>query len=148
MPAAEMTAPDGKVLALDVNPQAITAVKQEAAKRKLTNLIAVTGKAEETILCKSCADFIFFGIVLHDFADPRNVLANARAMIKAQGCLVDLDWKKEPMNLGPPVEIRFSETQAAQLIESEGFKTVKIESIPPYNYVITAQLTKTPRLSE
>lgn len=143
LPAAEMTAPNGNVLALDINPQAITALRKEATKRKLTNITAITGRAEETILCESCADFIFFGIVLHDFADPHRVLANARTMIKPQGRLVDLDWKKESMNFGPPVEIRFSEPQATQLIESQGFKTINIEPLPPYNYLITAQPTKT-----
>lgn len=140
LPAAQIVGPNGKVFALDINETVIDALKREATKRKLPNLTPVRGKAEETILCKSCADFIFFGIVLHDFDDPRLVLANAREMMKSTGSLVDLDWKKEPLNFGPPLEIKFSEMEAKKLIESEGLMVVKTEPIEPYNYVIIAKL--------
>jgi ubiquinone/menaquinone biosynthesis C-methylase UbiE len=140
LPAAGIVGPDGKVFALDINTEAIATLKREADKRKLTNLIAVTGKAEEAILCRSCADFVFFGIVLHDFDDPHRVLANSKIMMKPQGCLADLDWKKEPMDFGPPLEKKFSETEATMLIESEGFKVARTRSMQPYSYIITATL--------
>jgi ubiquinone/menaquinone biosynthesis C-methylase UbiE len=140
LPAAEIVGSSGRVFALDINNVAIATLKREAQKRKLANLTLVTGKAEETILCKSCADFVFFGIVLHDFDDPNRVLANARAMMKLHSCLVDIDWKKKPMNFGPPLEKKFSETQATRLIESEGFKVVMTKSLEPYNYIIIATL--------
>jgi len=46
------------------------------------------------------------------------VLANARRMVKPAGNLVNLDWKKEPMELGPPLEKRFSGEVAVRLIEA------------------------------
>ena len=36
----------------------------------LKNIIAKVGKAEDTVFCKECADFIFFSMDLHDFYDP------------------------------------------------------------------------------
>ncbi|MFH0897333.1 MAG: methyltransferase domain-containing protein [Candidatus Bathyarchaeota archaeon] len=40
-------------------------------------------------------DFVFFGIVLHDFKDPEKVLENAKKILKPYGRLVDLDWEIE-----------------------------------------------------
>ena len=68
-----------------------------------------TGKAEDLILCDAGADIVFFGIVLHDFENPSKVLANAHSMLKKTGKLIDLDWKQEPMEFGPPLHIRFGE---------------------------------------
>jgi ubiquinone/menaquinone biosynthesis C-methylase UbiE len=97
-----------------------------------------TGKAEEVILCEGCADFVFFGNVLHDFNNPTKVLMNAKMMLKPTGFLVDVDWKKEPMNFGPPMTIRFSEQNAISLIRKTGFKLDAVKKSGAYHYMITA----------
>lgn len=66
-------------------------------------------------------------------------MSNARTMLKRDGRLVDLDWKKEPMELGPPLTIRFSEHQAVRLIESAGFKTVAVRESGRYHYLVIAR---------
>jgi hypothetical protein len=50
-----------------------------------------------------------------------------------------LDWKKEPMNLGPPLRIRFSEAEAANLIEKVGLKIKTVNASEPYHYIIVAR---------
>jgi hypothetical protein len=54
--------------------------------------------------------------------------------------LVDLDWKKEQMNFGPPLHIRFDEKKAGQLIESAGFKVQSIASSGLYHYMIISSV--------
>jgi ubiquinone/menaquinone biosynthesis C-methylase UbiE len=98
------------------------------------------GKAEDLILCDACADIVFFGIVLHDFENPSKVLTNAHSMLKKTGKLVDLDWKKEPTGLGPPLHIRFSEEKAIQLIESSGFHVQVVKKSGSYHYIVMANL--------
>jgi len=41
-------------------------------------------------------------------------------MIKPAGMLLNLDWKKKPIPFGPPVQIKVSEEQAANLINHAG----------------------------
>lgn len=76
---------------------------------------------------------------LHDFDDPAKVLANARAMVKPTGCLIDLDWKKQKMPMGPPVSIRFSEEKVCELLKTAGFKVDSMVDAGPYHYVVTAK---------
>jgi ubiquinone/menaquinone biosynthesis C-methylase UbiE len=83
--------------------------------------------------------FIFFGIALHDFQDPARVLENARRMVKSAGKLVNLDWKKEPMDLGPPLKIRFSEDMAVRLIQTAGFTVETVKDSGPYHYLVVAK---------
>jgi hypothetical protein len=61
-------------------------------------------------------------------------------MLKKPGKLVDLDWKKELMEFGPPLNIRFSEEKAIQLIELSGFKVQKLKASGLYHYLIVANL--------
>ena len=138
IPAARLVGPKGRVYCVDASGDAIDILKRKATKAGVENLTLRVGRAEETVFCEACADFVFFGIVLHDFHDISKVLTNARTMLKSSGRLVDLDWKKEPMPFGPPLGIRLTEKEAADTIEKAGFHIESTEPIGPYNYLIVA----------
>lgn len=103
IPASRLVGDKGKVYGLDIADQTIDKLRKKAIAGNLTNLHLEAGRAEETVFCQACADIVFFGIVLHDFDDPARALANARGMLKPAGRLANLDWRKEPMPLGPPL---------------------------------------------
>jgi ubiquinone/menaquinone biosynthesis C-methylase UbiE len=140
IPAARIVGKKGRVYALDIDEEAIAIVRKKADSEQLTNLVTEVGAAEEIVFREACADFVFFGIVLHDFQNPLKVLQNARKMLKPRGLLADVDWKKEPMEFGPPMSIRFSETQAAGLLDKAGFKVEEAREMGPYHYLILATL--------
>lgn len=139
IPAAKLVGEKGKVYASDIDGEAIGMLKEKAAKEGLGNLHSKVGAAEETVFCESCADIVFFGIVLHDFSSQAKVLANAKRMLKPSGKLVDLDWKREPAEMGPPLQIRFSEEKATRLIETAGFKVQTVKESGLYHYIIVAK---------
>lgn len=138
VPAAKLVGSSGRVYALDVDSDAIGRLMEKAAKETLRNLELKVGMAEEMVFCDSCADIVFFGIVFHDFSDPNKVLSNVKRMLKPTGRLIDLDWKKEPMRLGPPLQIRFNVEKASSLIEAAGFKIDCTRNEGLYHYIIVA----------
>lgn len=138
LPAAKLVGEKGMVYGLDANDKAISWLKKKAAEEDLRNLSLQIGAAEETVLCEACADIVFFGIVLHDFDDPAKVLMNAKRILKPTGRLVDLDWKKEPMELGPPLQIRLSKKEATSLIKKMGFTIETVKEVGSYHYIVTA----------
>ena len=138
LPAARIIGEGGNVYGIDINSIYIDELKEVAAKENLHNLKLTVGKAEEVVICDSCADIIFFGVVLHDFEDAASVLKNAKRMLKPTGRLVDLDWKKEPMELGPRIQKRFSVDDAARLINNAGFRIENIKDAGLYHYMIMA----------
>jgi len=137
--AAKKVGANGKVYAVDTDASAIEKLKQKANAEGLENIIAKVGEAEDTVFCTQCADFVFYSMDLHDFNDPAKVLQNAKQMIKPNGRLIDLDWKKIEMPFGPPVAIRFSEEKAAGLMRSAGFTVAEVKEVGPYHYLLTAQ---------
>ncbi len=137
--AAKKVGVNGKVYAVDVDASAIEKLKQKASAEGLKNIDAKVGKAEDMVFCLECADFIFYSMDLHDFNDPAKVLQNARQMVKPDGYLIDLDWKKMDMPFGPPVSIRFNEEQAAGLMRSAGFTITDVRETGAYHYLITAK---------
>ncbi len=137
--AAKMIGRAGKVFAVDIDAGAIEKLKRKADEQGLENIQAVVGAGEETVFCNGCADIVFYSMVLHDFKDPKKVLFNARQMLKPNGLIVDLDWKKKQMSFGPPAHIRFSEEYASDLIKQAGLMVKEVKEAGPYHYIITAK---------
>jgi ubiquinone/menaquinone biosynthesis C-methylase UbiE len=144
IPAARRVGASGAVYGVDINVYAVRRLRDEAARVGVTNLTAMTGRAEDTVFGEACVDVVFFGIDLHDFQDPRQVLRNARRMLKPGGRVIDLDWKKEPMELGPPLRIRFSEEDATRLLTEAGFTVESVKAIGRYHYMVTATRPRDP----
>jgi ubiquinone/menaquinone biosynthesis C-methylase UbiE len=111
VPAARIVGKNGKVYALDIDEESIAILRKKAAKEGLTNLETRVGAAEEIVLCEACADFVFFGIVLHDFRNVPKVLQN----------------------------IRFTEAQAAGLLDKAGFEVEEAKERGLYHYLILAK---------
>jgi ubiquinone/menaquinone biosynthesis C-methylase UbiE len=139
LPAARMAGKDGAVYGVDADAEALRELRGKAEKEGLTNVFLFAGEAEGIVPCESCADIVFFGICLHDFRDPGQVLTNARRILGKDGLLADLDWKKKPTSRGPPADIRFDEAKAAALIRAAGFEIEAITDSGPDHYLILAR---------
>jgi ubiquinone/menaquinone biosynthesis C-methylase UbiE len=139
IPAAQIVGEQGKVYGVDIEPSSIDRLKREAAEKGLKNVTTKVGAAEETIFCETCADIIFYSIVLHDFRNPAKVLQNAKRMLKPTGTLVNIDWKKKLTVLGPPLRIRFSEEQASSLIKKAGFTIESVKDLGRNFYIVRAK---------
>ncbi len=137
--AAKQVGENGKVYAVDIDPKAIDRLRQKAQKEGITNVVAKAASAEETVFCEACVDWVFYSMDLHDFEDQTKVLLNARKMIKPTGRLVDLDWKKQQMPFGPPVQIRFGEEKVQGLLKRAGFSVESIKDAGLYHYLIVAK---------
>lgn len=144
IPAARMVGPRGVVYAVDSSVGRLTRLHEKAEDEGLENIRIRAGPAEEFVVCEGCADLVFFGICLHDFADQGAALRNAMTALKPGGLLANLDWKKEETVrhgdlLGPPVEIRFSEEEAVALIGEAGFAIESVEPSGEYFYLVRAR---------
>ena len=138
LPAARIVGPHGRVCGIDIDAEALDLLQEKAFREGIDNVVLQLGMAEETILCNGCADVVFFGIDLHDFVDPVRVLENARRMAAPGGLIVDMDWKKEPLPLGPPAAKKFSPEYAAALMAEAGLRVRTVAESGPYHYIITA----------
>jgi ubiquinone/menaquinone biosynthesis C-methylase UbiE len=138
LPAARIVGPEGRVYGIDIDEAALDLLSRRASDAGL-NINVLRGDAEMTMACEGCADIVFFGISLHDFAEPEIVLDNARRMLKPGGILADLDGKKaEAAGRSHPGE-RLSDREASKLIEEANFDIVSVEDFSDWLYLILAK---------
>ncbi len=144
IPAAKLVGSKGRVYGIDLDEEAIIALREKAAAEGLKNIKVTVGGAGDRVLCRACADVAFFGICLHDFDDPSKALENARRTLKPGGVLADLDWNKVKTEGGPPAEKRLSVEKASKLIETAGFRIKSTEDIAGRYYLIIAEAPRSP----
>jgi ubiquinone/menaquinone biosynthesis C-methylase UbiE len=138
LPAAHIVGPKGRVYGIDIDREALDLLGRRATDAS-PKIILLRGDAEKTVACKGCADIVFFGISLHDFADPKKVLNNAWHMLKPGGVLADLDGKKINTEGEPHHGNRLSEKEASKLIEGANLKIESVEDISGMYYLIFAK---------
>ncbi|AOL16682.1 methyltransferase type 11 [Sulfolobus sp. A20] len=113
-----------KLYCIDVNVIAL-----EEVKRKISNAITLTDS--KTIENKS-VDYILFANSFHDMENKEEIINEVNRILKDDGRVIIIDWKKENTNFGPPVSIRMSEKE--YLYWFKGFKIVKRFNPTPYHY--------------
>jgi ubiquinone/menaquinone biosynthesis C-methylase UbiE len=90
--AAHQVGPTGKVFATELEPQKITALKSEAAKRHLSNVIIVESKEADTNLSPECCDAIFLRRVYHHLTKPAEFDAAILRSLKPGGRFAIIDF--------------------------------------------------------
>ena len=136
LPAAKIVGKKGKVIALDIDEEALDRLSQKIEQQKITNTTVILGPAEKLLPYKDIADVIFYGTVLHDFKDPIKVLKNSKKMLKKEGLIYNLDWQKIQTETGPPFEIRLSKDDVRKLAEDAELKYESSKDISELFYEV------------
>ncbi len=136
LPAAKIVGDRGKVIALDIDEEALNRLSQKIKQNKITNTTILHSAAEKSLPYKNIADVIFFGTVLHDFNDPIKVLKNSKKMLKKDGIIYNLDWQKTRSEIGPPFEIRLSIDDVRKLADEADLKLESSKNISDLFYEV------------
>src|SRR6266481_4020941 len=82
----------GKVYATEIDAKKLAELKDEAARRKLANVIVVESKEAETNLPAACCDAIFLRHVYHHLTKPVEFNASLVRSLKSGGRLAIIDF--------------------------------------------------------
>jgi len=94
--AAQLVGGSGKVFATEIDRAKLAALRSEAAKRRLTNVIILESKEAETNLPAECCDAIFLRRVYHHLTKPAEFDAALLRSLKPGGRLAIIDFPPRP----------------------------------------------------
>jgi predicted methyltransferase len=116
--AARRVAPNGRVIAEEINPKAIAYIKQRAQREHLSNIVTLLGTPDDPKLAPDSLDGALMLKVYHEIAHPPLVLANLRAALKpgARFGIIDRNGNGADHGLNEPIV--FAE------VERAGFRQV------------------------
>lgn len=115
-----------KVYAIEVSQEMAEILSRRLSEKGISNVGIIISESPPKVDFKM--DLVVFSNVLHEMVEPKEYLCWAK---KASYVLI-AEWKKLPMNFGPPLEERLSLEEILALCE--GFEILKVEELP-YHYV-------------
>ncbi len=122
LPAAERVGDEGRVYALDVQREMIARTEARAAAAGLANVQAMLSKEAELPLADGAVDAALLANVLHESPDRVTFLAEIGRTLRPGGVLGVVDWRKEEMPMGPPLDDRLSPDQVEADLRAAGFE--------------------------
>jgi precorrin-6B methylase 2 len=138
---AKRVGPSGKVYAEDVQPEMLQKVRENAAKAKATNVIALQGSFTDPMLPKEQMDLVLLVDVYHEFSEPQKMLRGIRESLKPDGRLVLLEYRKEDPSIPIQELHKMSVADVKTELEAEGFKLSQVLETLPRQHILI--LTKT-----
>ncbi|HYM39983.1 MAG TPA: class I SAM-dependent methyltransferase [Thermoplasmata archaeon] len=139
LPAAEAVGRTGHVHAVDLSPEMLEDLEAKLSAQRITNVTVVRSTEDRISLADRSVDFAFLACILHELDGPGTLL-EARRILRPQGRLGIVDWKKEAMAFGPPVEHRLDENEAKAILRDAGFTPTRAFPAGPYHYAIEARV--------
>lgn len=127
----------GKVLAVDIQPEMLDALKKRAKDRKITNVEPVLGTENDPKLPEGKVDLILLVDVYHEFSEPYEM---TRAMVKALkpgGRLVFVEFRLEDPKVPIKLVHKMTDKQVKKEMEPHPLKWVSTNEDLPWQHVIT-----------
>ncbi len=127
----------GKVYACDISEEMIAWMNDNIPAEMKSIVIPVKMEENSVPLADGIADLVYMINLHHELEQPLKLLKEVRRLLKKDGKLMIIDWKKEETPEGPPLEIRITaEAIQSQMSESGFSDTDKYTVLPYHNFFI------------
>jgi ubiquinone/menaquinone biosynthesis C-methylase UbiE len=121
------------VYAFDVDEESIARPKNEMAERKLTNIFAsVVDNSKRLPLSDRSITLAFMSNVLHGLVangEAENTFRDIARVIKSNGRLEVVEFKKQESPMGPPLSVRLSPDDVEALARMYGFSRDSVQEV-------------------
>lgn len=133
---AKRVGKEGKILAVDVQPEMLAILKERAASAKVTNIQTILGSESDPHLPPNSCDLILMVDVYHELSQPQHMLQRMKQALRADGRLVLLEYRKEDPHIPIRSEHKMSVADAKTEVEAEGFKLDRVLPDLPRQHIL------------
>lgn len=142
--------PDGRVYAVDIQPEMLSLLRRRLADAAVDNVVPVLGTIENPRLPAGAIDLAFIVDAYHEFSHPREMGEALVAALRPGGLLVLVEYRAED----PAVPIKplhkMSAAQARREMAALGLDWVATEDYLPQQHVLlfrnpTGDVSRAPR---
>jgi ubiquinone/menaquinone biosynthesis C-methylase UbiE len=142
---AKLVGEKGQVLAVDIQPEMLTMLKEKARAAGFKNIKPILDTPVDPKLPAGQVDLILCVDVYHEFSNPAEMLAGMRKSLKLGGRLADVEFRAED----PEVPIlplhKMTKVQIMKEFPANGFKLVEQYDKLPWQHLMVFESDSKPR---
>lgn len=126
---------NGKVYALDIKEEALSALRSKLDSSKIYNVELLLADIEKGVkIGDSKIDFVLLANILFEINDRRKVLEEIKRVLKEEGHLLIIDWKKFD-NMGPKEKV-ISKEEIIKLADEFNLSLEKDLDLGNYHFAL------------
>ncbi|MEL7074397.1 MAG: class I SAM-dependent methyltransferase [Cyanobacteria bacterium J06648_1] len=128
--------PQGKVYAVDIQPEMLEAIGDRQSEQAVTNIEKVLGTEDNPQLPPASVDLAFMVDAYHEFAYPREMMEGIFEALKPGGRVVLLEYRKEnPMIMIKPLH-KMTQKQVKKEMKAVGLKWQETKQFLPEQHFL------------
>lgn len=128
--------PQGKVVAIDIQPEMLEFLKTEAARLGVRNVEPHLGAVDDVKLPPDSLDAALMVDAYHEFDHPAEMLASLRKALKPRGRVYLLEFRAEDENVPIKPHHKMTEAQARKEFAAAGFRFVTNKPDLPWQHLL------------
>ena len=136
---SEMVGENGLVYAVDLWEEGLLILENQIEAGGIKNIMPLLADATKEIeIDEYSVDMCLMAAVLHDFEEAGQtdtVLKQIKPLLKPNGRLAVIEFKKIEEPPGPPISTRLSGGEVDDLVSRHGFKKTKAIDVGDHNYL-------------
>ncbi len=125
-----------KVYAVDIDAELLRMAAEDAP----ANVETILAAPDDPRLPERSVDTVFLCNVLHHIANREAYYTKLARALKPGGRIVNIDFHKKPLPVGPPESMKIAEREVVAEFESAGFRLSRNIRLLPYQYFLEFQL--------
>lgn len=133
---ARRVGPNGLIFAQDVQPEMIEAIERRVQREGLTNIRTVLGSDTDPKLTPVSLDAALMVDAYHEVQDRVVFLRNLRRAMKPRGRLGIVDFRKDGLGPGPPLDERIDPHMVVADAQAAGFRLLSEDESLPFQYLL------------
>jgi arsenite methyltransferase len=126
----------GRIYAVDINPDLVLHMNRRIRDTKVKNVTTILSDPGDPLLAAASIDRFFICNTWHHVENRPQYLALMKKILKPGGQIIVLDYKKEPLPVGPPPEMKLAKEVAISEMDAGGFRLAKEHTFLPYQYFL------------
>jgi len=133
---ARVVGAGGKVYAVDIDHDMLEYLERRRKEEHLQNIQTVLADPHDPKLPPSSVDLVFICDTLHHISGRAKYYPLLARALKPGGRLVNIDFHKQPLPIGPPVEMKIAKKEVIKEVEAAGFRLVREFDFLKYQYFL------------
>jgi ubiquinone/menaquinone biosynthesis C-methylase UbiE len=125
---------EGKVLAVDLQPEMLRIMRQKIQQNKVDNIELVQAQATEPNLPEQSVDMVLMVDVYHELSHPKEVMQQIVSALKPTGRFILLEYKMEDPSVPIKPLHKMSLDQAVKEMKAVGLRLQENKSNLPWQH--------------
>lgn len=134
--------PQGTIIALDIQPEMITALESNLRREKITNVRGHLSQVDSTQLEPASIDAAIMVDAYHEFSHPAEMLQSLHRALKPKGRLFLLEFRAEDSQVPIKPLHKMSEQQARRELEANGYTFIENKPDLPWQHFLVFEKSK------